>query len=214
MDYRIRLTDASSGYQSLVPLCLVTQYLNELVKEDTNKDLSVSDKMKLKKEVDNVIERTDLSEDVKNAILQNISAKYKYAGFINVVEEMEQNLYPQSQKDILYFLFEKCNSLDNNRLLLTTHSPYLINYITIATKAYTIWEQIKDSDLMVQLNNIVPRLAAIDIAKLNIYELSTDGSSKQLKQVNNIPTDDNLLNNLLGETNDLYNDLLDIEEQC
>ena len=213
-NYRIRLTDSSSGYQSLVPLCLVTQHLDKLVKENANTDLSVSDKMELKKEVDRVMARNDLSDDVKNAMLQNISAKYKYAGFINVVEEMEQNLYPQSQKDILFFLFEKCNNMNTNRLLLTTHSPYLINYIALATKAYSVWEQLKDESLTKQLNSIVPKKSAIDIAQLYIYELTTEGTSNILKRVNDMPTDDNLLNNLLGETNDLYNDLLDIEEQC
>ena len=213
-NYRIRLTDASSGYQSLVPLCLVTEYLDKLVKENSNSELSLSDKMKLKKEVDNVMARNDLSNDVKDAMLQNISAKYKYAGFINIVEEMEQNLYPQSQKDILYFLLEKCNNMDTNKLLLTTHSPYLINYITLATKAFTIWQQIKSSNLANLLNDIVPQQSAIDISLLNIYELNADGTSNVLKQVNYIPSDDNLLNNFLGDTNDLYNDLLDIEEQC
>ena len=127
---------------------------------------------------------------------------------------MEQNLYPQSQKDILFFLLEKCNNMDTNKLLLTTHSPYLINYITLATKAFTIWKQIKGSDLANQLNDIVPQQSAIDISLLNIYELNADGTSNMLKQVNYIPSDDNLLNNFLGDTNDLYNDLLDIEEQC
>ena len=80
--------------------------------------------------------------------------------------------------------------------------------------AFTIWQQIKDSDLANQLNDIVPQQSAIDISLLNIYELNADGTSNVLKQVNSIPSDDNLLNNFLGDTNDLYNDLLDIEEQC
>lgn len=214
VDYRIRLTDASSGFQSLVPLCLVTQHLDKLVQESANTDLSISDKMKLKKEVDGVMNRVDLSDDVKNAMLQNISAKYKYAGFINVVEEMEQNLYPQSQKDVLFFLLEKCNHLDANRLLLTTHSPYLINYITLATKAHNVWKLVKTPELVEQLNSIVPQQAAVNISNLHIYELTPQGTSNILRQTNGIPTDSNLLNNLLGETNDLYNDLLDIEEQC
>ena len=114
----------------------------------------------------------------------------------------------------MFFLFEKCNNMNTNRLLLTTHSPYLINYIALATKAYSVWEQLKDESLTKQLNSIVPKKSAIDIAQLYIYELTTEGTSNILKRVNDMPTDDNLLNNLLGETNDLYNDLLDIEEQC
>ncbi len=214
-DYKVRLTDASSGYQSLVPLCLVTHYLTALVNNTSNADLSVEDKRKLQKEVDDVMARTDLSDDVKNAMLQNISSKYKYHGFVNVVEEMEQNLYPQSQKDVLYYLIGKCNTLDANRLMLTTHSPYLINYLSLATKANTIWEKMpEDENLRQRLETIVPRASAIDISQLAIYELSYDGTSKRLSNANDYPTDNNFLNNLLGETNDLFNDLLDIEELC
>lgn len=215
-NYRVRLTDASSGYQSLVPLCLVTQYLADLVANTANTDLNVDDKRKLQKEVEQVMARTDLSDDVKNAMLQNISSKYKYAGFVNIVEEMEQNLYPLSQKDVLYFLTERCNRSDANRLILTTHSPYLVNYLSLATKAYRVWGKIPEekTELKVQLEQIVPHLSTVDIHQLAIYELATDGTSHPLIHIGDYPTDNNYLNNQLGETNDLFNDLLDIEEAC
>lgn len=215
-NYKIRLTEASSGYQSLVPMCLVTAYLSEMVSDTAKSDLNVSDKLKLQKEVNEIMANEQLSENVRNAMLQNISARFKYSGFVNVVEEMEQNLYPHSQKDVLYFLLSQCNRMDSNRLMLTTHSPYLINYLTLATKAYTLWHSLpKDNvELKKRLAEIVPESACIDIQKLTVYELSGDGTSRKLKCMEDILTDDNFLNNLLGETNDWFNDLLDIEEQC
>lgn len=215
-DYKVRLTEASSGYQSLVPMCLVTAYLSDMVADTAKSDLNVSDRQKLQKEVDKIMANSQLSDDVKNAMLQNISARFKYSGFVNVVEEMEQNLYPHSQKDVLYFLISQCNRMDSNRLMLTTHSPYLVNYLTLATKAYTLWHSLpeKNIGLKEQLAEIVPEGACIDIEKLSVYELSGDGTSRRLKHIEDILTDDNFLNNLLNETNDWFNDLLDIEEQC
>lgn len=218
-DYRVRLTAAASGFQSLVPLCLVTTNLSDLVAQaatGTN-DLNVSDKLKLQKEVNEVMANPKLSEDVKNAMLQSISARFSYSGFVNVVEEMEQNLYPQSQRDVLYFLLSQCNRMDANRLLLTTHSPYLLNYLAMAVKGAVVWAKTEgavDESMRQRLAAIVPQEAGIEAGKLSIYELSPDGTSCRLGMPGGIPSDDNLLNNMLAETNDLFNDLLDIEEAC
>ena len=215
-DYKVRLTEASSGYQSLVPMCLVTACLSDMVADTAKSDLNVSDKMKLQKEVNEVMANSRLSEDVKNAMLQNISARFKYSGFVNVVEEMEQNLYPLSQKDVLYFLLSQCNKMEANRLMLTTHSPYILNYLSLSTKAHALWQIMPHGSktLRMRLAEIVPEIACVDIEKLTVYELSEDGTSRRLKHIGDIPTDDNFLNNLLGETNDWFNDLLDLEEQC
>lgn len=215
-DYRIHLTDAASGYQSLVPMCLVTACLSNLVAETAAGNLNVSDKLKLQKEVDEVMSNSLLSEDVKNAMLQNISERFKYSCFVNVVEELEQNLYPYSQMDVLWFLLAHCNRIETNRLLLTTHSPYIVNYLTLAVKANEIWQKMsdcKDEKLKNRLSEIIPANACVDMKKLNVYEL-TDGTVRPLDYVDGILTDDNFLNNLLGETNDLFNNLLDIEELC
>lgn len=215
-DYKVRLTEASSGYQSLVPMCLVTACLSDMVADTAKSDLNVSDKMKLQKEVNEVMANSRLSEDVKNAMLQNISARFKYSGFVNVVEEMEQNLYPLSQKDVLYFLLSQCNRMEANRLMLTTHSPYILNYLALSTKAHALWQIMPHNSkaLRTRLAEIVPEIACVDIEKLTVYELWEDGTSRRLRHIGDIPTDDNFLNNLLGETNDWFNDLLDLEEQC
>lgn len=215
-DYRVHLTDAASGYQSLVPMCIVTACLSNLVAEAAAGNLNVSDKLKLQKEVNEVMSNSQLSEDVKNAMLQNISERFKYSCFVNVVEELEQNLYPCSQMDVLWFLLIHCNRIETNRLVLTTHSPYIVNYLTLAVKAYEIWQKMigcKNEELKNRLSEIIPANACVDMKKLNVYELA-GGTAHLLDYVDGILTDDNFLNNLLGETNDLFNDLLDIEELC
>ena len=43
-----------------------------------------------------------------------------------IIEEPEQNLFPETQRDLVYHLLEKCFNKEGNRLTLTTHSPYIL----------------------------------------------------------------------------------------
>ena len=46
--------------------------------------------------------------------------------FFNIVEEPEQNLFPNSQKEVVFHLLECLSKNTNNKLLVTTHSPYVL----------------------------------------------------------------------------------------
>lgn len=212
-DYRIRLSAASSGYQSVIPLTLVTAYLSDLVNKNANKDnLSISEKNQIRKEVEKIMADKTLTEEVKYAMLSNISSRFKYSAFVNIVEEMEQNLYPESQMMILFDLIKHANRLQDNRLVLTTHSPYIINYITLATKAYNLRCKISDNrELANRINNIVPEESLVNPELLNIYEMK-DGKRTLLTMYDGIPSDENFLNAQLGFTNELFDRLIEIEE--
>ena len=55
-----------------------------------------------------------------------------------IVEEIEQNLFPESQREILINAMNRVNNKLENHLILTTHSPYIIAYTTLAMKAYNV----------------------------------------------------------------------------
>lgn len=136
-DYKIRFSAASSGYQSVLPLSLITRFLSDLVLDNANKeDLSIKEKKQIEKEVNKVMNDKSLTDGVKFAMLRNISSRFKYSCFVNIVEEMELNLYPESQRSVLFDLLSYANKIELNRLVLTTHSPYVINYLTLAAKAF------------------------------------------------------------------------------
>lgn len=213
--YRLRLSEASSGYQSLVPLCLVTSYLTEVVIDAAETDLSLEERMLLRKQIGEVMDKKELPDNVKSAFLETYFSKFSYASFMNVVEEMEQNLYPTSQKKVLFFLLEKCNDMPSNRLLLTTHSPYLINYLSLAAKGFQVRASIQEDKKMIErLHEIVPLGSLVNPDLLQVYEVNQDGTVRCLDKVEGVPSDENYLNNLLGDMNEVYNDLLDIEEEC
>ena len=48
--------------------------------------------------------------------------------FIEIVEEPEQNLFPISQVEVLKSIVEDTNG-ENDKLIMTTHSPYILSQI-------------------------------------------------------------------------------------
>lgn len=80
---------------------------------------------------------------------------YNIHGCNMIIEEPEQNLFPATQKELIYYLLSKINSNDNNQLTLTTHSPYVlyaINNCIIAsiaseTNKITVSDKINMSNL-------------------------------------------------------------------
>jgi predicted ATPase len=218
-DYKIRLSEASSGFQSLVPLFLVSRDLALSIskEKDTSRSaLSSEEQKRLKLEIEKILSNDHLSDDLKQAALELLSVKYRNGCFINITEELEQNLFPESQRDIFYKLIEFANFTNGNQLILTTHSPYIINYLTLAIKGSSVWQKIKDSSssngLKEKLEKIVPELSCVSASDAIVYELTKEGQIKKLPTYDGLPSDENYLNSSLAETNDSFSDLLEIED--
>ncbi len=211
-DYKVRLTDASSGFQAVTPLLLVSNYLTDLVSKrnrEEGKSLSVEELQRLREEVNKIINHPGLSDEVRGAALAGISRKFKYSGLVNIVEEPEENLFPSSQRSVLYSLLSCALREDGNELLFTTHSPYMINFLTLAIKAGEVIKRGGDREL---IGKIVPADALIDGRDLSIYQLES-GFASLLPTYNDLPSDTNYLNTSLFETNQAFSELLDIEDQ-
>lgn len=214
--YKVRLTEASSGFQSLVPLYLVSHYLALSVKKqsESNKEPMSSEEMqRFKKGVEDIWNNDSLTDEQKRIALSVLSAKFNKTAFINIVEEPEQNLFPASQRKMLNSLLEFNNMNDGNKLIMTTHSPYLINYLTLAIKANSLKEKIKDENVKGELNEIVPLSSTVKGDDVVVYELDEqEGSIKKLKSCHGLPSDENELNEKLNESNELFAQLLDIQQ--
>ncbi len=143
---------------------------------------------------------------------------------INIVEEPEQNLFPTSQKAILYKLIEFVNQkFDDkeigNQLVITTHSPYLISYLNLLIQAkylLKICEETKKSnDIKTRVINKIDSLlninALISGEDVAIYHCE-NGIVTPLEKLDELITDDNALNNLLDVSNSEFIELLKIED--
>ncbi|NCU05225.1 MAG: ATP-binding protein [Chitinophagaceae bacterium] len=215
-DYKLRLSEASSGFQSTVPLFLVTKYLAESLQREDDpsiKTQSVEEQRKLAKEIERIMNDAGLSEEVRQESLRQLSAKYKPACFVNIVEEPEQNLFPSSQQKLLNSLIEYNNKSESNKLIMTTHSPYLINYLTLAVKADMVKSTVEKTDFYNKLNDIVPLHSTIKADELAIYEMDEhEGVIKKLPDYKGLPSDENYLNKGLEESNELFAQLLEIQQ--
>lgn len=218
-DYKLRLTDASSGFQSFVPVYLVSQYLANMVQEQSQhsqQPMSADELDRFKKGVESVFANETLTEEQKRAALSVLSARFNKTAFINIVEEPEQNLFPSSQWDIVKSLLAFNNQGARNRLVLTTHSPYIVNYLSLAIQGKHLQQRLIEQqreDLLPALYEIVPLQALLLADEVAIYQCNErDGSITRLPCFEGIPSDHNLLNDWLLAGNELFDRLLELEE--
>ncbi len=134
--YEIAFTDSSSGTQNVAPLVSILDYF-------TN--------------------HYDLIASFNRAILANLSdsdmlskfrpeldiGKIKYKNLYFHIEEPELSLYPSTQTElmsqIVQLCFENNNKTFNTYCMMTTHSPYVVNYLNLLIKQ----KRLKFDDLSV-----------------------------------------------------------------
>lgn len=127
-----------------------------------------------------------------------------------IIEEPEQNLYPDTQQSALNLLLSAFNRTPDNQLIITSHSPYLINWLSIALKAGQVLK--RHATAHEEVSSVIPASSAIDCAHIAIYEVNTNGTIQQLNLVDGIPDDQNLLNEFLEQSNQSFDRLIDIDE--
>lgn len=223
----VDILNSSSGIQSVAPISLVTRYLTKIVTSDFAKNikkLSLNERKAIKDWLgrisDNKSEMTLYYLDqifYGQKVDENIQRKIEVlihfffnTRFINIVEEPEQNLYPESQGKVLYELLECMNSNKDNQLIITTHSPYILSYLTLSAKAAELLNKGVPAD---KIEKIVPEKSAVSGNKITIYETKEDGSITKLSPYENLPSDENLLNNAMAEGNEKFAELLDLEQE-
>jgi len=220
-NYRINLIEASSGLQSYIPLYLVSKNLSTSIFENQEKlkrNLTVEQSVRFANEIMNLTNDNSLKDSERNKKITEVKARYFNKCFINIVEEPEQNLFPTSQKNMLFSLLEFNNLTDGNKLIMTTHSPYIINYLSLAIQGAYLTQKIQNSSnstmLTERLNSIVPVDSVVPITDTIIYQLDeTIGTITKLPDPEGIPSDKNYLNQSIAEGNKLFDSLLEIEEE-
>jgi len=219
-NYRIKLSVASSGFQSFVPLYLVSNNLANSVNQQSGKKSAMSSEetVKFQKGLRTIWDNDHLTEIQKRQAISELASAFNKIAFINIVEEPEQNLFPSSQQKMLNSLLEINNMNEDNKLILTTHSPYLINFLSISIEGESLKNKLSESkssnDLLAKLDNIVPVKSLIAANDAVIYQLDEiNGVIRKLLAPEGVPSDANYLNDMLREGNRLFDSLLEIEEE-
>ena len=215
-DFKVNLLVASSGFQSLVPLFLVSSSLAKVIKsgsEISPVNISVDQIIRMNNEISAIMLQHNLADDEKLKKVKLVKAKFQNKAFINIVEEPEQNLFPTSQQQLLNSLLKFNNLNEGNKLIMTTHSPYLINYLTLAVKANMVDAKLVTEESKNKLDKIVPLHSTVNGNDLVIYELDeNEGTIKKLGDYRGLPSDENDLNSELEETNEQFAQIQEIEK--
>lgn len=139
----LHLKDGSSGLQSVTPLVMLIDYLTEVVFRKTKSKsveeieeelriltdrLNYLEKLTAEKdagEVDEMEFQKAFSDAREFQRLKERRNQYFHTNFI--IEEPEQNLFPTTQRDLIYHLFDRIvNTERPHNLLITTHSPFIL----------------------------------------------------------------------------------------
>jgi hypothetical protein len=161
--------------------------LNEIVKEDKENGHNV-----------------DLSVllDVIN------SQNYRYSQII--VEEPEQNLFPLTQSNLVYYMIRMCNDAKrNHRLTITTHSPYILYALNNCMMGYLVKDSIPKQEQQMLINRnawINPKLVAV-------WEI-VDGTVRSIQDKDGIIAKNYFDSNMTELMDEYYQMLNYYDESC
>ena len=171
-NYKVRLINASSGIQSSLPMCIVSEYLSSKISDKEEVKLSKEEKDKLEKRVAEIMQNEEYSDSIKDMMIRQLSYANRYNQLINIVEEPELNLFPRSQMEVLFSLISNNASAEENMLVFTTHSPYslaIINTMIMGAKAYANATEEQRG----QIEAILPVKYQINENEIAAYRLSS-----------------------------------------
>jgi predicted ATPase len=218
-DYKVHINESSSGFQALVPLYLVSNYLAKRVNAPNGADIEKSsDELeRFRKHTEAIWADQKLSDEQKRIAISSLSQNFNKSAFINIVEEPEQNLFPDSQFEILKKLLELNNLNKGNKLIMTTHSPYLINFLSLAIYSHELKLKLNQvgtsSDTIKKIRNAIDLYSTVSKNDVAVYEMSNQGCQiNKLPMEFGIPSSQNFLNQSLKKGNQLFDQLLEIEQ--
>ena len=164
--YMIPLGSASSGLQSVVPLQIMVQYYSDVyfstfdartsfdqdektrlirskltssvvLKQMFGKDFNPEQRSELIKEANNRLHRGDpealrLMDEFRAEVARlTVPVRTSF-----IAEEPEQNLYPFTQIALTEAVVNLCSSERKHSCTITTHSPFILNYLNVLIARY------------------------------------------------------------------------------
>lgn len=195
----IAFLNASSGLQSVVPLCGLINYLT-FYELHRPRQLSVAQKRELNNLQDtlykekfthsngpNIDEKDDdIAKTVSEPFVKFFSSHHDEVLFSEIVdkfsltqyasiylEEPEENLFPSTQYELVKWMAKQINTTQDNSLCIATHSPYILSSFNNLIQA----ADNKDSNVV---ESVVGKSAAIQFEDINVYAVD-NGTAKDIK---------------------------------
>ncbi|WP_448777068.1 ATP-binding protein [Bacteroides congonensis] len=167
---------ASSGVQSALPVEILVEYVCGMAGQPVS--LSKGELYDIMTKF--LRERTsgDRLTETNGEILSSHLLNYQSAQLF--IEELEQNLYPESQWNLVRSIINAIKKASvrtghNSMVTLTTHSPYVLTALNVLMVASAAWE--KDSKAT---SEIVPENYILPTGSIGAYYLTEEGTLKDI----------------------------------
>lgn len=206
IEYDILLSNASSGLQSITPLIAMIDYLTYWIynEDKTSFDLQENERKVDRYLIDEKVIKPYFNKDSftlreRSEMIGQLNEKLKasdvevrrlynsYKKILNnlfktdntqfIIEEPEQNLFPETQRDLVYHLLEKCLTREANRLTFTTHSPYVLYALNNCMMGGLVYDKMNEQDK----GRLKCKLSILNPDLVSVYEIH-NGKLKSIQQ--------------------------------
>jgi predicted ATPase len=120
------------------------------------------------------------------------------------IEEPEAHLFPETQRDVIFFISKVCNTF-NKSVIITTHSPYILSAFNILLLANDIMNE-KNKE---KIEKIIGRNTAIKFEDITAYTIE-DGILKSFLNHETKLLDTNIIDKATEAFEDLFDKLNEI----
>ena len=155
-----------------LPMCMVSEYLSKIIADREEVKLTKEEKDRLEKRVADIMQDDAISDSIKDMMLRQLSSANRYDRFINIVEEPELNLFPESQLEVLRSLVAINASSEQNMLVLTTHSPYSLAILNMLIMGAKVYQKANENDREI-IESILPHRYHLNEKDVEAYRLSS-----------------------------------------
>lgn len=211
-EYEIDLKSGSSGLQSVIPITVSIDFFTgvaynpkvqgNLLKANDKHSLQQLSEYYVRLHKDEVL--SGPVESVLKNLLGQISGLVSLNSTSFVIEEPENNLFPETQYALMKYLF-KCMNRNGRRheMTITTHSPYILSTLNIFLMAGRLMDDVgKEADVMK-----ISEGTYIDGGELSVWSVERGGVKLIIdKQTGMISENylDTVSDVLGGKFNELY----------
>ncbi len=166
---------ASSGVQSAMPLEVMIERYSAVVGERAS--ISKHDWRHIFDEMKN--------SNVEQGAIASKAGKAYYQSAQFFIEEPEQNLYPNSQKDLLLNIvkhLKKCNGKGNcnSCVVLTTHSPYILSVLNVLMAEAKLYNYHMDGHYSSEIEDFVNYDCYMSPKNYSAYYINDNGMFENL----------------------------------
>lgn len=123
------------------------------------------------------------------------------------IEEPELNLYPTTQKELTEFVISIAN-LNRNRLIITTHSPYILTTIDNLIQAKNTFNT--KNELISEIKSIVPENIWVEFDSISCHYFDNGFSNSTLDEENRSIGASNI-DDVSTELSETFEKLLDLK---